>query len=564
MSDVKYTRGGCARPATSLQFHTGSWRVQRPVHRHGAAPCHVACPAGENPQAYLARIEEGDEQAAWRELVTINPLPAITGRVCPHFCESACNRATYDSAISIHGVERYLGDKALAHDWHYAVPARAVGAARVAIVGAGPAGLAAAYHLTLLGYQAVMFEANPEPGGTLRGAIPEYRLPRGVLQVEMQRVLDIGIEFRANTRLGRDVSLEELRQSHAAVFLGPGTQRARYWHVDGIVQRDLHQALDLLKAWNTVGKLSMPASVAVVGAGNTALDTARILRRAGVASVHLVAHKALPEQAASGDDVMPVHPREIAQALEEGVQIHPHRGIRRLLLRGERVVGVEMVHMKKLRGADGVYARVAFEGTETVLHVEQVIPAIGQTVDGVGFDALVADNGFVSVNAQGAVTAGYQGVFAGGDAIGKGGTVTRAIGDGRRAAAAIHGFLQGREWAASVLAPVTFAQLNVNYFEPAPRPEDPVLALKKRIGEKEVVGGIEQQAVLQEAQRCFSCGNCFACDNCWTLCPDTAVLKTQELAADGAHYVFDYDYCKGCGICAQECPCGFIAMEAEL
>lgn len=563
MSDIKYPRGGYALPASSLNFHTGTWRVQRPVHHRGMAPCQQACPAGENPQAYLARIEEGDELAAWRELVSVNPLPAVTGRVCPHFCETACNRGAYDTPISIHGVERYLGDKALAHGWGYDLPEVPRDAKRVAIVGAGPAGISAAYHLTRLGLKAVIFESSPEPGGTLRAAIPEYRLPRGVLQVEMQRILDNGMEFHGNTRLGRDVSLAELHKSHAAVFLGPGTQQAREWHVDGIVQGDLHQALDLLKEWNTVGKISMPGSVAVVGAGNTAMDTARILRRAGVAQVHLVAHKALPGNGYGHTDIMPVHPREIAQALEEGVQIHPHRGIRRLLLRGERVVGVEMVHMKKLPDDHGSYSRVAFEGTETVLHVEQVIPAIGQVVDGTGFDALLSGSGFFSVTPGGAMRTGNRGIFAGGDAIGKGGTVTRAVGDGRRAALAIQAYLQGGELPETQSSAVAFDQLNVNYFEPGTRPEDPVLPLKKRVGEKEVVGGIEHQAVLREAQRCFSCGNCFACDNCWTLCPDSSVLKTQELASDGSHYVFDYDYCKGCGVCASECPCGFIVMEPE-
>jgi NADPH-dependent glutamate synthase beta subunit-like oxidoreductase/Pyruvate/2-oxoacid:ferredoxin oxidoreductase delta subunit len=425
--------------------------------------------------------------------------------------------------------------------------------------------LSCAYQLIRLGYGVTLFDAMPNAGGTLQSALPEYRLPRQVLNAEVERILACGITFEPNKRLGRDLSLAELENDYQAIFLGPGNQQSRPWAVDGVVPRDLHQALDLLKEWTTVGTVPVQKSAAVVGAGNTAMDIARILRRCGVPEVHLVAHKAIPAPGVPQEDAMDVTAREIQQALEEGVIIHEHRGIRRLILRGERVVGIELVHMKKLRDAEGLLQRVAFEGTETVLKVEHVIPAIGQTVDARGMETVVNEHGVIDIEPSFRVPHQQQ-IFAGGDAVGAG-TVAAAVGHGRRAAAAIDAFLRGGE-------PVVqgdhsgdfipYDAINIHYYENADRPVEPTLELTDRTGLQEVVKTLPAAAINHEAQRCFSCGNCLACDNCWTLCPDSAVLKTQETASDGSHYVFDYTYCKGCGLCANECPCGYIDMIPEV
>ena len=560
-----YTRGGYAKPGTTLNYATGTWRVQKPLHVHRSAPCHAKCPAGEDPQAYLALVESGQWQQAWQHIVDVNPLPATTGRVCPHFCESACNRGLYDEAIAIHSVERFLGDQALENQW--ALPARqgADRPERIAVVGAGPAGLSCAYQLTRVGYGVTLFDAMPNAGGTLQSALPEYRLPREVLNAEVDRILACGISFEPNKRLGRDLSLAELENDYQAIFLGPGNQQSRPWAVDGVVPRDLHQALDLLKEWTTVGTVPVQKSAAVVGAGNTAMDIARILRRCGVPEVHLVAHKAIPAPGVPQEDAMDVTAREIQQALEEGVIIHEHRGIRRLILRGERVVGIELVHMKKLRDAEGLLQRVAFEGTETVLKVEHVIPAIGQTVDARGMETVVSEKGVIDIEPSFRVPHQQQ-IFAGGDAVGAG-TVAAAVGHGRRAAAAIETFLRDGEPVVQGDHSddfITYEGINIHYYENAERPAEPTLELTDRAGLQEIVKTMPAAAINHEAQRCFSCGNCLACDNCWTLCPDSAVLKTQEIASDGSHYVFDYTYCKGCGLCANECPCGYIDMAPEV
>jgi formate dehydrogenase (NADP+) beta subunit len=559
--NTKYPRGGYALPGTSLDYHTGTWRLQRPLHRHRAAPCHAACPAGEDPQAYLARLDEGDPRAAWETLVIANPLPAITGRICPHPCEGACNRGHYDEAIGIHGVERFLGDEAIAHGWDYPLATPVNDALPVAVVGAGPAGLSAAWHLRRHGCRVTVYEAQPAAGGICRIALPPYRLPRAVLDQEIGRLLACDIDFRPRQRLGRDFSLDELRSEHRAVFLGPGAQAARPWDIDGVTPGDLHTGLALLEEWIDVGKVPEANSVAIIGGGNTAIDLARVIKGNGVADVHVITHDALPGTGAPAGELMPALAREIAQAQEEGVRIHDHRGVRRLILRGERVVGIELVHMKKLERGDGHVERVAFEGTETVLHVDQVIPAIGQVVDATGFEGLLHGADYFSADHAGRL-AGLSAVFVGGDARGDRGTVTEAVGDGRRAALAIAAMLRDApEPDLGPPEPIGIDRLNLHYFDHAPRAVEPVLPLARRNLEREISGGYTPAQAAGEAGRCFSCGDCLSCDNCWTLCPDQAVLKSAARLEDGSLYAFDYDYCKGCGLCANECPSGYIVME---
>lgn len=564
MSAELFTRGGFANPGTSLRFKTGTWRVQKPVYQYRYAPCRTVCPAGEDPQAYIAALDQGHLQQAWETLVTANPLPAITGRICHHPCESGCNRGNYDEPVAIHSIERFLGDQAIAQNWAYPVTLAPNSAKPVAVVGAGPAGLSCAYHLTRLGHKVTLFTALGEAGGTLH-TIPGYRLPASVIEAEVGRVLDIGIDFRPNHRLGRDMYLDELRKDFKAVFLGVGTQLAKDWSVAGVTPRDLHVGLNVLKEWMAVGSVPEAKSVAIIGGGNTAIDLSRILKRAGIPDVHIITTNGLPGENGSAKDTMPAVLREIQQAIEEGIIIHPHRGIRRLILRGERVAGLEMVHMKKMQDQDGNMKRIAFEGTETVLHVDQVIPAIGQTINPAGLESLLDGQHHLEVDQNGQIP-GHPGLFSGGDACSNSsGTVTAAVGDGRRAAEAMSSFIRDEPIRDDTqVSSIGYEKLNMNYYDPAARNKQPVLAVEKRLGEEEIVAGLNPDQIAAEARRCFSCGSCMACDNCWTLCPDSSVLKTREQAVDGTHYQFDYDYCKGCGLCAHECPCGFIEMQQDL
>ena len=560
---LRLTRGAFAHPATSLRYHTGSWRMERPIHLHQPAPCHTGCPAGEDAQAWLALVAEERYREAWETIAAVNPLPAVTGRVCHHPCESVCNRGHYDEPIAIHHAERWLGDQAIAEGWDYPVAATAHSATAVAVIGSGPAGCSAAWQLTRLGYRVHLFEALPVAGGLLRSALPPYRLPRNVLDAELERLLASGIDFRPGQRLGRDYSLDELGNEYPAVFLAPGNQRSRDWDIDGATPHDLHVGLNLLQRWVDVGSIPSWSSAAIIGGGNTAIDLARILRHTGVEQVHVITHQSLPRAGVQQADTMPAIAREISQAMEEGVIFHEHRGVQRLVLRGEQVVGLELVHRKKLREDDNSSRSVSFEGTETLLHVEQVIPAIGQTVEPAGLESLLEQREFLAASEHGRINS-HPGLYTGGDARGDRGTVSAAIGDGRRTALTIVRDLQRLTDPDNVeTAPVTHGQLNMNYFEPLPRQHAPVLPVAERSGEAEVIGGLTQQQTAEEARRCLSCGNCLACDNCWTLCPDIAVLKTRSPVEDGSYYIFDYDYCKGCGLCARECPTAYIVMEAE-
>lgn len=558
-------RGAIAYPGSSLVNKTGTWRVSRPIHVHMAAPCHAACPAGEDAQDWIARFDLGDARGAWEALVAANPLPAITGRVCPHPCESACNRGKYDASIAIHSLERYLGDTAIARDWAYPVAALDPTLPPVAVIGAGPGGLSAAYHLRRLGVRVTLFEALTHTGGTLRSALPYYRLPTAVLDAETARILALGIDWRPHTRLGRDISIDELRRDFGAVFLAPGNQKGRQWAASFAVPDTLRTGLELLHEWMRMGMVSTPRTVAIVGGGNTAVDIGRILKRLGAEEVHIITHERIPGPDVPASDAMRAAPKEVHQAIEEGVIVHEHRGVRRLLLKGNKVTGVELVHAKKMKMPDGRIQVTTFEGTETVLHVEEVIPAIGQEVDAEGFESLMAGKPFIPVEPYTGAVVGMPGFFAGGDARGDRGTVSAAVGDGRIAAQAILNHLRGLDAPRPPQREVAdITHINLHYYEPQARQEVAILPPAERVSHKEVEGGFDSTQAALEAKRCLSCGNCMACDNCWTYCPDASVLKTKELATDGSHYVFDYDYCKGCGLCARECPTGYIVMRPEL
>ena len=527
---------------SSRANHTGSWRVERPVYVDRLPPCNNACPAGENIQAWLYEAESGDYESAWRKLVEENPFPATMGRICFHPCETQCNRAQVDEAVGINAVERFLGDYALAHGLTLP-PAGADTGHRVLVVGAGPAGLSAAYHLRRLGHQVRLVDSSAQLGGMMRYGIPAYRLPRDVLDAEIARVVDMGVEVMLNYNV-EDIEVERERGHFDAVFLAVGAQLGKRVNIPA---GDSAKILDAVTFLHQVADKNPPLlgrRVVVYGGGDTAFDAARTARRLG-ASEAVIVYRRNQEQ-------MPAHGVELEQALGEGVTMRWLSTINKV---DEGTIMLE----KMMLNADG-FPEPTGEFEE--LGADAVVLALGQDTD----LSLLNNDAKVEV-VQGSVQVGTdlmtneRGVFAGGDAVPAERTATVAVGHGKKAARSIDAYVRGETPGDPVKHELAdFAKLNTWYYSDAERTHRPELEkVRRQDNFEEVVIGLTERNALFEARRCMSCGNCFECDNCFGVCPDNAVMKLWS----GGKYEFDLDYCKGCGICAHECPCGAIEMIPE-
>ena len=529
-------------PGSSLANLTGSWRTTRPVYVDRLPPCNSTCPAGENIQGWLFHAESGDYENAWRSLTANNPLPAIMGRVCYHPCEGACNRQNIDAAVGINSVERFLGDEALKRGWKFDPPAPSTGK-RVLVIGAGPAGLAAAYHLCRLGHRVAIFEAAEQPGGMMRYGIPKYRLPRDVLDAEIQRILDYGVELRLDTKVS-DLRQIMAEQGFDACFLGVGAHLAKRAYIPA---GDASKVLDAVSVLHDMEAETAPMlgrRVVVYGGGNTAMDVARTAKRLGAEEAIIVYRRTR--------DKMPAHDFEVEEALQEGISI---KWLSTIKEAGESEIMVEKMALddKGFPQPTGEYERI---------EADSVVLALGQDADLSLLEnvpGLVVDNGLIQVNAG--MMTGHPGIFAGGDMAGSERTVTVAIGHGKKAARAIDAWLRGEQYAPPPKHELaTFERMNSWYYSDAPKTVRPVLDIIRRQSTfEEVLGGLDEHNALFEARRCMSCGNCFECDNCYGVCPDNAVIKLGP----GKRFAFNYDYCKGCGMCAAECPCGAIKVVPE-
>jgi 2-oxoacid:acceptor oxidoreductase delta subunit (pyruvate/2-ketoisovalerate family) len=527
---------------SSLPNKTGAWRTERPVYVDLMPPCNDACPAGENVQGWLYLAEEGRYEAAWRRLMEDNPFPAIMGRVCYHPCQTACNRATVDEAVGINAVERFLGDEALRRGWTVDVTAPP-SSWRVLVVGAGPAGLAAAYHLRLLGHEVTVRDAAEDPGGMMRYGIPAYRLPRDVLDLEIARIEAMGVKLELGWPVD-DLETEMAGGYYDAAFLAIGAQLSKRAYIPA---GDSARILDALGVLHDVADGRAPdlgRTVVVYGGGNTAMDVARSARRLGATDT-LVVYRRTRER-------MPAQAIEVDEAIEEGVRV---RWLSTIAYADGGTVRVE-----KMALDDKGFPQPTGEFEE--LSADSVVLAIGQDVD----RSIVADlsgvevvDGMLRVGAD--MMTGRAGVFAGGDAVASDRTVTAAVGHGKRAARHIDAWLRG---VAAERPPrpelATADGLNPWYYSDAPGTVRPRLDLARRLSTfDEVVAGLDEGTALFEARRCMSCGNCFECDNCYGMCPDNAIIKLGP----GNRFEINLEYCKGCGICAAECPAGAIQMVPE-
>jgi NADPH-dependent glutamate synthase beta subunit-like oxidoreductase len=530
-------------PGSSLANHTGSWRTSRPVYVDRLPPCNNACPAGENIQGWLFHAESGNYEQAWRSLVMNNPMPATMGRVCYHPCEGACNRGQLDATVGINSVERFLGDEAIKHGWKFDAPPGKSGK-RVLVVGSGPAGLSAAYHLACHGHHVVIREAAPIAGGMMRYGIPKYRLPRDVLEAEIARILDLGVELHLNTRV--DKLQDALKEGFDAVFLGVGAHIAKRAYIPA---GDANKILDAVSVLHDMegGAVATPLlgrRVVVYGGGNTAIDVARTAKRLG-AEESIIVYRRTREK-------MPASDFEVEEALQEGVMM---KWLSTITEADEAGLTVEKMALDEngFPQPTGEYETIA---------ADSLVLALGQDVDLSLLEnvpGLAVEGGNVRVDAS--MMTGHPGIFAGGDMAGNDRTVTVAIGHGKKAARAINAWLKGVAYEQPPKPEVaTFERLNTWYYSDAPKTLRPVLDIIRRQSTfEEVLGGLDETNALFEARRCLSCGNCFECDNCYGVCPDNAVIKLGP----GQRFEFNYDYCKGCGMCATECPCGAIKIEAE-
>jgi NADPH-dependent glutamate synthase beta subunit-like oxidoreductase/Pyruvate/2-oxoacid:ferredoxin oxidoreductase delta subunit len=557
--------------ATTLYNKTGSWRYMRPVYRERTPPCNEACPAGEDIVIYLGLVADGRFREAWEVLRRENPFPGVCGRVCPHPCESQCNRERLGGAIAIHHVERFLSDWAAAQGIA-PVEQKPTRLEKVSVVGAGPAGLACAYHLALKGYPVTVFEADALPGGMLRTGIPAYRLPRNVLDREIAAIQALGVEIRTGQRLGGNLSWEDLADC-SAVFLALGQQLSRELGVPGEDAQGVLHGLSFLRRLNLGEQVPIGRRVAVIGGGNTAMDAARSSRRLG-AEVTVVYRRSRAE--------MPAIAEEVQEATDEGIGFHFLAAPVEVLTAGGRVRGLRCVRMQLGEpDASGRRRPEPIPGSEFEMGVDTVIPALGQEADLGGLPAGIAcERGAIRIERSGATT--WAGAYAGGDVATGFGTVTAAIGSGKRAAIAIHRLLRGEapeefptldrnmHVAPRPTAPevVSFEELNLAHLHHEPRPAERHRPAAERLGDfAEANPGLEEETVVGEGRRCFSCGTCNRCDNCLNFCPDISVLRCGEWAQEYPtypYYEIYYDYCKGCGICAAECPRRAITMEEEL
>ena len=521
---------------------TGPLRTQRPIYLNLRAPCNQACPAGEDIQGWLALAQGGKFEKAWRKLVESNPLPGVHGRVCYHPCETSCNRAELDSAVSIHGVERLLGDMAVAQRWEV-TPMPQTGK-RVLIIGAGPAGLSAAWHLRRLGHHVEIQEASTEPGGMMQFGIPAYRLPRAALQQEIDRIVALGVKLTLGCPV-KDVAAARQAGNFDAVFIAIGAQIGKRIDIPGCDASHMLTAVELLHDAATGAAVKLGRRVAVYGAGNTAMDAARTARRLGAEQAVIVF--------VSDRAHMEAHAFEAREAQDEGVTIKWLSSIQAV------DTGSLTLEVMALDASGKPQPTGQFE----TLKADAVVMALGQQADS-GFLGTLAGievlaDGSVAVDAN--LMTGAPGVFAGGDLVAGARTVTSATGHGRRAAIQIHSWLGATvAQPAPALPVVTFAMLNLPIYADAARAAPTELEASRRVtGFDEVMAGLDAATARREAQRCLSCGNCFECDNCYAACPEDAI---EKLGPDLGYNV-RLSACTGCTVCVDQCPCHAMEMIPE-
>ena len=524
---------------------TGAVRTRRPVYLDFLPPCNNACPAGEDIQAWLDLAQAGRYEEAWQVLVENNPMPAVHGRVCYHPCETSCNRTYTDEPINIHAVERFLGDQALLHGWMPKIVAEPSGK-KVLVVGAGPSGLSAAYHLTRLGHTVEIRESHHVAGGMIRFGIPAYRMPPEELDAEIKRIENMGVTITLNTDVD-NVLKDKVQGKFDAVFIAVGAQLGKKIHILGSEQEQdkVIDAVQFLHDAKSDHPPKLGKRVAVYGGGNTAMDAARTARRLGAEEVMVIYRR---DRAS-----MPAHDFEVVEAMDENIAFH--------FLRTIKEIDRTTLIIEKMVLDENNYPQST--GEEITLDVDNLILAVGQVTD-TEFLKYVPD---IEFNPDGTVIVGpdmmtgQEGIFAGGDMVPTERSVTIAVGHGKKAARFINGYLTGKPYSQAPKHPIIgHEKLHLWYRTNAPQREQEQLPPTQRTSNfDEILQGLTEEEARFEAKRCLSCGNCFECDGCYGSCPEDAVIKLGP----GKRYRYDYELCTGCAVCYEQCPCHAIEMQDE-
>jgi len=541
-------------------FPTGNWRSIRPVYRDKMPPCNNACGTNEKIQGYLDLVKRGKYLDAYALIKEDMPFPSVTGRVCYHPCEQACNRGQYDEAISIRAVERFLGDlgQALARD---VVKAGTPNGKKVAVVGSGPAGHSAAYQLARLGYKVTILEKSPKAGGLNRGGIPDWVLPASVLDREIERLVELGITIKTNTEVGKDVTWDSLKKDYDAVVLAVGLTEPNSARAEGEDKPGVIFGLPFLRDIGMgTSKVKLGARVAVIGGGNTAIDCAREALRQGAVEVTMITVEGGPKE-------MPAVPEDLHDMLEEGVELLHGRAMTAVLGNGK----VEALQLQPAHFAGAINASpivIDREAKGERFAVDNVIIAVGQHASLGWLPAeFKNERGTIKMDQFGRL--GSTNFFAAGDIaqVGSGQPlmVVNAVGDGKRVAFNLDKFLRGevpqpRSIPIDVI--VDLNRMNMTYFPNFPRVQQAMLqpASRRKTQDEVILSFTEEQAV-EEASRCFSCGTCNACDNCYLVCPEPCIVRSTR--SNGLYKIL-VDYCKGCRVCIEECPTGCLEGVPEL
>ena len=502
-------------------------------------------------EAYERPYEESFEKA-WNIITERNPLPAICGRVCPHPCESECNRNHLEGAVSINKLERFIGDFAIEHGFSFNKISDETHSEKIAVIGSGPSGLSCACQLARNGYPVTIYEAFDKPGGMLRYGIPSYRLPRHILDAEIDRILKLGVELKCNTVVGKDISYDDIRKEYKVIFVGIGAHKGLSLRIDGEDVSNVFTGAEFLNRINSGETIDVGDKVIVIGGGDSAIDAARVSKRLG-ADTMILYRRTIKE--------MPAIEEEIHEAEVEGIELEFLAAPVEILRDGkneDRAVGMKCIRME-LKEADssGRPRPVPIEGSEFTVDATTIIAAISQEPDFTGFEQFREGRDWIKVNENGETK--IPGTFAGGDVLDLG-LVTIAIFHGRRAAAVIHSNLRGIPLEKpEPLSIISHDKMKLDFYERKDRAETPRLAAEERFAafDHEVTSTLTQEEAIEEAKRCMICGSCSDCGTCWSFCQDNAIIKPL---VKGEPYQFKMEFCTGCKKCAEECPCGYIEM----